>query len=85
MNARKRKRRKRNLRNILLNRIVVSVMIIYFIFTFLVFRNMTELHYDVLTEKPIKTYLGAMSTYGVSHAGDESDLTNRLISLQPRQ
>lgn len=184
MNTRKRKRRrKRNLRNIWLNRIVVSVMVIYFIFTFLVFRNMTELHYDVLTEKPImrlssvwldsvpyhqqfkadkivgirlylsnpynvsegvvsvrignqqtgktiyeseilvtdisdsvledyidiipeditfeddivyyveldalscadktiKTYLGAMSTYGVSHAGDESNLTNKMLCFE---
>ena len=184
MNTRKRKRRrKRNLRNIWLNRIVVSVMVIYFIFTFLIFRNMTELHYDVLTEKPImrlssvwldavpyhqqfkadkivgirlylsnpynvsegvvsvkignqqtgkaiyeseilvtdisdsvledyidiipeditfednveyyveldaiscadktiKTYLGDMSTYGVSHAGDESDLTNKMLCFE---
>ena len=30
-------------------------------------------------DKTIKTYLGAMDTYGVSHAGDESDLTNKML------
>lgn len=30
-------------------------------------------------DKTIKTYLGAMDTYGVSHAGDESDLTSKML------
>lgn len=32
-------------------------------------------------DKTIKTYLGAMDTYGVSHAGDTSDLTNKMLCI----
>jgi hypothetical protein len=33
-------------------------------------------------DKTIKAYLGAMSTYGVSHAGDESDLSNKMLCFE---
>lgn len=32
-------------------------------------------------DKTIKTYLGAIDTYGVSHTGDTSDLTNKMLCI----
>lgn len=32
-------------------------------------------------EKTIKTYFGAMDTYGVSHAGDTNDLSNKMMCI----
>ena len=33
-------------------------------------------------DKTIKAYLGAMSTYGISHAGDDGDLTNKMLCFE---
>lgn len=32
-------------------------------------------------DKTIRTYLGAMDTYGVSHAGDTNDLSNKMMCI----